>query len=84
MSELYNVEEDPKEDKPFTWSDEHTLGKKQIRMTKQGTNRFSNNMGHGAECPTCSQGMLEDQEADLSRDEHFRNAMSMHMGDNNG
>ena len=53
-------------------------------MTKNGVNRFSNNMGHGADCPSCSQGILEDQESDLSRDEHFKNAMNTHMGDNNG
>ena len=84
MSELYDQENDPKEDKSFTWADAHNLGKKMTRMSKNGVSRFSNNMGHGAECPTCSKGILEDQEADLSRDEHFKNAMNTHLGDNNG
>jgi hypothetical protein len=81
---FYNQEEDPKEDKSFTWADAHALGSRMTRMTKSGVSRFSNNMGHGAECPTFSKGILEDTEADLGRDEHFKNAMNKHLGDNNG
>ncbi len=69
------------EGRPATWSDLHAAVSKRVIMTKHGVGRFSNNLGHGADCPQCSAGILEDQEADLNRDEHFKNAMSKHLGD---
>jgi hypothetical protein len=84
MSELYNQEEDHKEDESYTWDDAHALGKKRTKTTENGEHRFSNNMGHGAACPTCSQGILEDTELELSRDEHFKKSMNTHLGNNNG
>ena len=66
MAEFYNQEEDNTPVKSeHTWADAHALGQRMTKMTKSGVSRFSNNMGHGAECPTCSKGILEDQEADL-------------------
>jgi hypothetical protein len=81
---LYNMDEDPKEDKPFTWSDAHSVQRRMTIMTNKGVGPVSKNMGHGAECPDCSQGILEDTEASLSRDQHFKNSINRHLGGDNG
>ena len=80
MSEFYNQDEDPasnyKDD--HTWKDDHVVGKSRVRITNEGVNKFSNNMGHGPLCPDCSSGVLEEQATDLNRDGHFKRSMEMH------
>ena len=78
MSELYDQKKDPKEDKPFTFRDAHNLAGRMTIMSRSGVGTPKKNMGHGAECSQCSKGILEDTEADLSRDEHFKTAMYTH------
>lgn len=79
MSELYNQEEDHREfNEPHTWEKEHEIGRKMTRTTEHGVNIFSNDLGHGPDCASCSAGVLESHAQDLSRDEHFRAAMYTH------
>jgi len=66
------------EDKSYTWADAHSLGNRMTRMTPLGVNKFSINMGHGAECKDCSAGILQDQATELNRDSHFKESMKMH------
>lgn len=83
--ELYDQEKDPKEDKPFTFKDAHALAGRLTVMSRSGVGSLRKNMGHGAECPQCSQGILEETEQDLGRDHHFRKAMNIHndtLGEN--
>jgi len=78
MSELYDQNQDPKEDKPFTFRDAHHLAGRMTIMSRSGVGPPRKNMGHGAECHECSQGIFEDTEKELSRDSHFKKAMSKH------
>jgi hypothetical protein len=35
-------------------------------------------MGHGASCPDCSAGILQDSATELGRDSHFKTSMKLH------
>jgi hypothetical protein len=79
MSDFYDQEKDTgSHDSEWNWKAAHAVGKRLTKITPTGVSKFSNNMGHGAECTECSAGMLQDQETELGRDSHFKESMKMH------
>jgi hypothetical protein len=70
--------EDNTEDKDFTWADAHSIGNRMTRLTPMGVTKPSMNMGHGASCPDCSKGILQDTSTELGRDSHFKESMKIH------
>lgn len=79
MADFYNQEEDNTHvDSDWNWKAAHAVGKRLSKMTPTGVSKFSNNMGHGAECKECSRGILEDQTTELGRDQHFKESMRIH------
>ena len=80
MSELYDQEKDLDDNYKdnHTWADDHAVGESLVGWNKEGVYKFSKNMGHGPLCETCSAGVLEKHEQELSRDQHFKQAMNMH------
>jgi hypothetical protein len=78
-NEVFDYEKDGNmEDKPFTWKDAHSIGNRMTKLTPTGVSKPSMNMGHGASCPDCSAGILQDAATELGRDSHFKASMKMH------
>jgi hypothetical protein len=79
MSEFYNQDEDTSPVKEeHTWKDDHDTRDKMIKWTSNGAEKYSDDLGHTSACPRCAAGMAYDQEAQLSRDGHFKKSMGKH------